>query len=90
MIELSHFFVEVVLVPLIHRLSICNDRPETHLGTLIKNALKLLLKGSKFLIQARVLEAIHSRLVRLAVGNVDTLSFFLLALFALSCRDSLV
>ena len=87
MIELSHILVEVVLVPLIHPLPICNDRFKTHLSTLIKDALKLLLKGSEFLIQAWVLKAFHSRLVRLAVSNIDTLSFFLLALFALNWRD---
>ena len=86
MIELSHILVEVVLVPLIHPLPICNDRFKAHLGTLVKDVLELLLKGSEFLIQAWVLEAIRSLPIRLTVGDVDTLSFFLLALLAFDCR----
>ena len=82
MIELSHILVEVVLVPLIHPLPIGNDRFKTHLLALIKDVLELLLKGSKFLIQAWVLEAIRSLPVRLLVSYVDALSFLLLALFA--------
>ena len=90
MIELIHFLVEVVLVPLIHWTPICSDRFEAHLGTLIKESLELLLKISKFMIQARVFETFRSLLVRLAVGNVDSFSFSLfLALFAFSCRDRL-
>ena len=86
----SHILVVVTLVPLIHLLPICKDRLKTHLSTFIKDALKLLLKLSKSLIQVWVLEAFRSRLVWLTIGNIDTLSFFLLALFSFSWRDCLV
>ena len=82
-IKLSHFLVEVGLVPLIQWSMI--DSSEAFLSTLTYDTRKLLLKISKFPLVARVLEALHSIFVWLAIGNYDRSLAFLLLLFTFSC-----